>query len=332
MFPIGGATVIISLAIILVYSLVKGAARLFGRPLKNNWYRLTSLKDQQLAMITICLVMFIVIGISIQIVSIALGKENSSLAFARDMIFECPAPVLKEGVPAVILRLDDVQAFGWSNISMMMIKDAAAAGFPITAGVIPKDIEDDIRISKFLSNHRCVIELAQHGYDHVYSAKDHSLGEFATIDLKEAQKRLIKGRNILKKYTDEPINVFIPPHNQLSDGSVAALASTGFTVISSGDGGFLDYDTSTYDFIENRLVPAETVITDCIERFSQGDLLCIIILHPQDFAKDIGSADPILYAEYQKILAWLTKNDMPVITLREALSRKSELSPNTENR
>jgi hypothetical protein len=328
MLPIGGVTFIISIIVILIHSLVVGASKLFRWPLGNKWSQLLLQKEQLLAMITICLVIAVIAGISSQVISIGLTQDNNNLAIARNLMFTCSPPTLKDGETAVILRLDDVQAFGWTEISIMMIKDASKAGFPVTAGVIPEKIDQDVRTAEFLLDYGCTIELALHGYDHAPNADNPDLGEFALIGFEEAQIRLIKGRKILQKYSDEPIDIFIPPHNQLSGEAIEALAETNFTIISSAGAHFLDYDTATYDFIENTIVPAKAVIADCEEGFSRGDLLCVITLHPQDFAKDINSVDPVLYAEYLKILEWLVKKEIPVITLREALARQSELDPN----
>ena len=331
MLPIGGVTAIISIIIILIHSLVTRVAKLLHWPIENNWHRLMLRKDQLLAMVTVCISASLIFGISSTVISAGLKKDNNNLTLARNLMFTCPTPTIKDGVPAVILRLDDVQAFGWTEISMMIIKDAANAGFPVTAGVIPKKLEKDTRITKFLKDYQCAIELAQHGYDHIPDTEDPNLGEFALIGFEEAQKRLQKGRKMLQKYSNEPIDIFIPPHNQLSEGSIKALAEKNFTIISSDGTNFLDSSTATYDFIKNTIIPADTVISDCKEGFSRGDLLCVINLHPQDFAKDANSADPVLYAEYLKILDWLVEEDISVLTMRRALSNQSKLSADIQN-
>jgi hypothetical protein len=259
-------------------------------------------------------------------------EENNNLAVLEDFLFECPTPTVRSGDTAVVLRLDDVQAYGWTDVSVRMIEDTAAAGFPLTAAVIPKDLGTDPRITDTLRDYDCVVEMALHGFDNAYDVyTPDSRGEFAAISYEEAQQKLAAGREILTNYSNDPMDVFIPPHNQLSDGARAALSASGFSIISSEGERYFDYDTATFDFLNDTFVPAATVIRDCEERFARGDNLCVIMLHPQDFVRPDLSLDTERYAEYRKILEWLTAANLPVITMNEAARQNRDLSLFTRN-
>ena len=46
----------------------------------------------------------------------------------------------------VVLRIDDIQAYSWRNISIKMIEDALARKMPVVLGVIPLDLLEDDKL------------------------------------------------------------------------------------------------------------------------------------------------------------------------------------------
>jgi hypothetical protein len=87
--------------------------------------------------IIIILVVFVGTFAMFSIIHTALNNTNNNTLFSiirnswcNDKIDE---PPLYPGDKIVVLRLDDVQAFAWSNISMKMIEDAYRYNAPIVA-------------------------------------------------------------------------------------------------------------------------------------------------------------------------------------------------------
>jgi hypothetical protein len=128
---------------------------------------------------------------------------------------------------------------------------------------------------------------------------------------------------LLKQYTNDPVDIFIPPHNELSSGAAEALASTDFSIVSSRGDQVLDYDTASFNFLSDTFVPANSVIDDCNSRFELGDSFCVIMLHPQDFADGDAELDESRYAEYGKILAWITEQNLPVVSMSQAARKQT---------
>ncbi len=220
--------------------------------------------------------------------------------------------------PMVILRLDDVQAFSWSDISIKMMEDALASGLPIVAGVIPKNISEDKKTIEFLKRNDCNIQIAVHGYDHGPSEYDNETsGEFAHLDKIETQQRLALAKEEIAKIATSESYVFIPPQNELSAAARTTLGEEGFSVISSEGTGYYDYDAASWSFKNKSFISASQTILDCITTFNEGDDLCVIMLHPQDYTKDDQTIDESLYNEYKKILSYLNTEDISVVTYAE---------------
>ena len=100
-----------------------------------------------------------------------------------------------------MLRLDDVQAYSWRDISIQMIRDAYKFNAPTVAWVIPEKLADDRRMVQFLKRENCNIELAMHGWNHFgtpsETAKLKYITEFWDIGYDEARDKIIKAKNTL---------------------------------------------------------------------------------------------------------------------------------------
>lgn len=182
----------------------------------------------------------------------------------------------KHSEKKIVIRIDDIQAFAWQDISTRMIQESLNRGIPPVLGVIPKGLEDDKIIVDFLKSRSCNIEIAQHGWQHSYY-------EFVNLTEEQAYQRLIAGKSVLQRLFDEKIVTFIPPNNAYSNESARALDRAGFTIISSEGHGDFDYSASTYDFPNKRLVPIQDIVEKCDDSLMKKNL-CIIMVHPQDYA------------------------------------------------
>jgi len=332
MIPFGGIALITSFLVILLSYLINGLKWLLLKLFGRTRYVFTIYRNKTIAYTIFFLLTAVTVTTVFLIFNIATNDNNSNYVAISDVLYKCIPPTSTTSKRMVVLRLDDVQAYGWTDISIRMMNEAFATGFTMTAGVIPAGLKEDKRITKFIKRHDCAIEYALHGYDHKDDIRDVGpIGEFANIDSKTARAKLIAGKNILSRYSKQTFSVFIPPRNQLSPGSKKALAQEGIPIVSSEGDAYFDYHTSTFNFETNKFTDAEAIINDCETRFSSGIDLCVIMLHPQDFAKPDLFIDENRYNEYVKILHWLTEKRYSVVTMNEVAKREIEKYAFTEN-
>lgn len=221
----------------------------------------------------------------------------------------------------VVLRLDDIQAFMWSEVSKTMISSAIDRGVPMVAGVIPKGIRDDIAIWNFLRRERCNIELALHGWDHgreAYTASETDMpAEFADLDTAAATELILKGKAEMRMISGEPMVTFIPPNNVASRGTEEALHEAGFKVLSSGGDGAFDYSVPTYDFTKKEIVSVDHIMTVCDRQFS-SQKPCIIMFHPQEYSNEDRSLNQDAYEHhYLDLLGRLKDAGVTFVTFKD---------------
>jgi predicted deacetylase len=181
-----------------------------------------------------------------------------------------------------ILRIDDVQGYSLEDVSIKMMDDAKARDIPLSLGVIPKALEEQTPIYKYLKKNRCWLEIVQHGWDHQGVTPD--TPEFAT-DKATAAAALKQGMVILENLTGAKITVFIPPLNKISFEAQEALTEGGIRIVSSEGSSKFDYAVSTFNYSENSLNSTESILRDCETRAARTSL-CIVMMHPQDFVTD----------------------------------------------
>ncbi len=334
MTPVGGITAIVSILIIVVRNMYVGIAKVLHiKPTKKEVRKLTSYQR----ILASCVVLTLVVAGITYSASVVLyygTLEKNNLVIAHRLLNPCKPITLQSGTQGVILRLDDVQAYGWSDVSMKIMQDALTRNMPIMASVIPLYLETDSNITRFIEDNDCAIEVGIHGYDNITyidPVTNSHYGEFALLDTEAARIKIEKARAAIGAFTKQPLNVFIPPDNQVSEGTITALREAGITVITSEGTEYFDYDAATYDFLNKTFIPASTVIQDCEATFDRGDSLCVIMLHPQDFVRGDGSIDTDRYSEYTKILDYLEANRIPVLTFNEVVKRNMGISPFTKD-
>jgi peptidoglycan/xylan/chitin deacetylase (PgdA/CDA1 family) len=228
----------------------------------------------------------------------------------------------------VILRLDDVQAFAWNNLTIEIINDVLKRNLSITLGVIPQYLSDDKIMRNYLRNvsRNPHIEIAQHGYDH----KDN---EYKYLSEEEAYKTTNIGLSEIVNVTGRYPVTFIPPNNIINGSNTTnALSSLGFKII-SGDVRFeydnnimnMGFSTSTLndsgsdDSVIEPLQHVEKIIADCLLTIEDTNI-CVIMMHPQDYSLDNGSADPEKINNYLIPLLDSIANNIKSITFSDLMS------------
>lgn len=286
-FPIGGLTTVFHLIIIFLYQKSKAFVSL----------------------LTIMVVLaFSAIGLYGMV---RLGtNDNSNYAYVKELLTYCQPVEIDKNKPMVVLRVDDVQAFTWREVSMKMIADAEERSIPLTLGVIPVGLDEDEELVTFLRSKRCFIEFAQHGWNH----RDNP-PEFANLSREEAIERINRGRKVLEKVTGEGMDVFIPPANKYSEGTKEALNELGFEIISGEGSEVYDYTGTTHDWTNRQNVEVDKVIDGVKESISHKGY-AIIMLHPQDYASG-NSLDEEKYLQFQTLLDGLLAENVAIAALKD---------------
>lgn len=239
-------------------------------------------------------------------------NEDSNIDYIVNLLYQCEPFQTNDSENMIILRIDDIQAFAWRDISIKMIDEAFGRNMPVVLGIIPKGLEEDKKILNYLKRNSCNIEIAQHGWENI---DDPYAPEFGDLTEEEAYKRIIKGKAVLEKITDEPIITFIPPNNIYSAGTAIALEKTGFKIISSEGNEYFDYTATTYDFDVDSLTPVTEIINQCQKGLDKNNL-CIIMIHPQDYAVE-GKLDSEKYKNYLELLDELKKLNAGFVKMKD---------------
>ncbi len=228
----------------------------------------------------------------------------------------CETPVRRGGDEnrLVVLRIDDPQAYVWTETVERMVGDTGDRGWRPVLGIIPNHLEEDEAFSAFLSEHACEFETAQHGYAHNRDG-DYDTPEFDGIGEAEAREKLRKGRDILEGITGESVNTFIPPQNRVDPDIGHIFRKMGYAIVSGLGEGTYDSDISSYDFENDRLIPVKDILAGCENRFLEGKA-CVVMLHPQDYATD-GVTDPEKYRLFTELLDGLESQNASVVTFKE---------------
>jgi hypothetical protein len=220
----------------------------------------------------------------------------------------------------VIVRIDDIQAYAWSDIQRKMIDDALARQIPPSLAVIPLGLRDDLNLYNYLRSVRCNVEYALHGWDNLELVPGR--GEFAELSERDARDRLEKGIAVIERLAHAQVTTFVPPLNAVSDGARKAISKMGIPVISSQDDSKkYDYDATTFDFTIDEFVGADPVLHECEIEFAE-DGLCVIMLHPQDFITD-GILDHRKYAEYIRVLDVLKERSATFVRFSDLTEAKT---------
>lgn len=240
------------------------------------------------------------------------GETNFDIM--ADVFFPCePLPVNK-GHKMAVLRVDDIQAFVWTNISEKIINDAYVREIPLVLGVIPKDLKEDGDFYKFLRKRRCHFEIAQHGWEHNVG-DDGVTPEFRGKTKKEASEMIAKGKKIIEALSREKVTTFIPPNNEYSEGTKEALKDAKIQFVSSEGKEYFDVDTSVYNYDTDSLTPADKIISDCENEFMESNL-CVIMAHPQDFA-DGNRLNEEKYKIYTELLDKLQNSSVSFVRFKD---------------
>lgn len=231
----------------------------------------------------------------------------------------CPSREIDQTKKKIILRIDDFQAYAWTDISLKMLAETKQRNIPSVLGVIPLYLDEDKKSSELLKDNLCNVEIALHGWDHSSNPP-----EFSQLNFNQASEKIKKGVAVLQNVVQQSPTSFIPPENVISDEAEKAVFSYGFKVLSTNEGKMLDAATGTFDYVNKSFVSAEKIINDCKSVLSSKDI-CVVMLHPQDYATN-GKYDDEKFSQFVMLLEAIEKNNWQATTFADYL-----LSQNTQS-
>ena len=254
-----------------------------------------------------------ILAIGIYSVAYAINDRDSTITLLKHQYYAMqpyvPTPI-EPDQNHIIIRIDDVQAHTWSDISMRMIEDTVEKNMKASLGIISHDLNSDHELVLFLKKHRSHLDFTFHGWGE--GDPDY---EFETLTREEADYRIHHGLRDLRPLTKHTPSTFIPPNNIYSQGTHEALIDHGFVIVSSRGTGYFDYTAKTYDFDESTPIPNDVVIEDCIRALDEKNL-CVIMIHPQDFASG-SKIDEERYTNYLDLLERISTLEATTVTFED---------------
>jgi peptidoglycan/xylan/chitin deacetylase (PgdA/CDA1 family) len=189
--------------------------------------------------------------------------------------------------PRIILRMDDVRAY--SVPAPYLIDEILSRNLTAVLGIIPYDLERDKDMRKYLISlvENPNIEIAQHGTNHDPS------------DANITKDSLLKGNLKLQKILGVKPVTYIPPYNRVSPAS-KELISEYFDILSGEDQilkegeqmAEVGYSVSTYLYDKHTKVSINEIIDKCESDLERTNI-CLITIHPQEYATDIHNPGDI---------------------------------------
>lgn len=206
----------------------------------------------------------------------------------------------------VILRLDDVQGSLWRDLTINITDTILSKNLSVVLAVIPDrlSVDDSSIMRRYLieKSKDPRIEIAQHGYKH-------SVNEFQNLNESETYDAISSGSILLNDTIGITPVTFIPPYNEYNDNTIQILSKLNFRFISSGRSEYeykdnityFGFDAETKKSSETELIPILTVLNDCNKALNKKNV-CVIMIHPQDYADNGGTMNSTKYSEFVKML------------------------------
>lgn len=170
---------------------------------------------------------------------------------------------------------------------------------------------------------RGILEIAQHGFDHVSSQPVSALpSEFAGVDPAAQLEKITAGRTMLEHAFGIPIHGFVPPFNTFDHHTASILSGQGFHYLSAG---------SEHGLIETGCLaqlPRTGQMTELARalfearRRPNGQLAVVAVMHHYDF-QEFGQTDaPLTLQKFTDLLLWLRQQpDVRLNTLNQLAAR-----------
>lgn len=257
----------------------------------------------------------------------------------------------------VIFRLDDVGPFWYKYVTKRLINTFIQYKIPITISIVPFSenglLSNDEDLYGFLRRaaaNRNLVEIAQHGWNHSNHLPN---GEFGKRPYNAQYLDIRKGKQILEDlFQDVAGNIitFTVPYDVYDENTTRAVANLGFKVFSSklqmdpwdtsvtppiqhndfDEFGLLHLDWNVY-IVKNEtggeFYDPRTIVQKCLDELNQYGI-CVVLMHPQDFAMDSDKMNEAKYKVLVEVLDNLTRYEyISFKTMREYFKWRSLSKP-----
>lgn len=170
---------------------------------------------------------------------------------------------------------------------------------------------------------RGILEIAQHGFNHVPSRPDSALpSEFAGVDPAMQRERITAGRAALEHAFGVPVTGFVPPFNTFDQHTASTLSGQGFRYLSAGsEHGLIETGGLAQLPRTCQIVELERALTEARRR-PNGQLAIVAVMHHYDF-QEFGHADaPLTLLRLTNLFQWLRQQaDVRLNTLNQLAAR-----------
>lgn len=259
-------------------------------------------------------ILFAVIIAFITLASLQHVRANAGVSTSKlisNKVVPCKTSENNTG-KQVILRFDDIADYSGTQATIELTKVAQSKKVPVVYGVIPTQFGKDAKLTSFISQNNCDIELALHGYSGTKS-------EFRQITEDESFNRVIKGKQKLSQYSDQKIVTFAAPNSDLSETAVNGMKKGGIEIISNGSNGLYDISVPTYDYSLDELMQPEDIIRGCADAFAKNNL-CVVLVHPYHYTTD-KKVDKTKIEGFKSLLEFFESNEVSFTTFKAHSSK-----------
>lgn len=210
----------------------------------------------------------------------------------------------------IILRMDDVE-INWKNSVMNLTDTVLSKNMSVTLGVVPTQIDDELKKYLIDKTKDSRVEIAQHATYHI---KD----EFKNLSKSEKYNIIKLGKEKIKDTLGIKTITFIPNYD-LNQDDTNMLSELGFEILSTGK--------NEYRYDENLLIAGTTkqtsnpkdIIDSCKILLEQKNV-CVVNIHPQDYInKGTNTLNNSRYDKFVELLDQLKMLNTKFVTFKDLL-------------
>ena len=208
----------------------------------------------------------------------------------------------------VVFRLDDPSA-QYDSIHCQVLKLFIEKEVPLSIAMVPcmkNESAYEVTDSTYWT-YLCApnIEIALHGLTH---ENINGQGEFGALSPDETNRRFQKGKEILKKHFDKPINTFIPPFNATNSSFPQNLEANGLSIISADIFQTIPCkgDIQYYPETLGHLMKEKGIwnaARESIDNCKLHSAVCVIMFHAYDLP------DSTAWAQLESLLDYCKQNN-----------------------
>lgn len=205
----------------------------------------------------------------------------------------------------VVFRLDD-PTVQYDSVHFQVFQLFAEKDIPLSLAVVPcSKVENVFEVTDSLYwsyMNKPNIEIALHGLTHE-NINNH--GEFGELSAEETNRRFCKGKDVLLRYFDKPINTFIPPFNATNLSFPENLNINGLNIVSAdlfqevpSCENIQYYPETLGHLMEQKGIwkAAKESIANCHEHGA----ICVIMFHAYDLKDSISWSQLVSLLDYCK--------------------------------